>query len=426
MIPIAKPCLGMEELEAAQEVILSGWLTQGSKVRQFEENFASLVGSPYACAVSNCTSALHLALYVVGVGPGDVVITVSHSFIATANSVRCCFAEPVFVDIAPDTFNMSPVNLENCLTEECELRDGALYYRDMAKLAVGDSPLRKIFGQSATADGAPTGRVAAIVPVHQMGMPCDMNAILAIAGKYNLPVVEDAACAIGSELYRDGVWQKIGRPHGDIACFSFHPRKIVATGDGGMITTRNPEYDRKFRLLRQHGMSIPDTVRHGADKVVFEDYVTTGFNYRMTDLQAAIGIKQLEKLPAFLEERREIAALYQEKLKKTSWLELPQDSPASKTNWQSYPVVVKSGFPACRNELMQHLLDKGIATRRGIMNAHQEPPYASNLTLMNSEYARDATILLPIYNGMQLTEIDEVVKGVTSHVPKTCFVSVRR
>ena len=196
-IPVAKPYLGKEEARAAREAILSGWVSQGPKVKQFEEDFASYTGAKYACAVSSCTAALHMALLTVGVKPGDAVITVSHSFIATANSIRHCSAEPVFVDIDPDTFNMSISHLESYLQKDCKSRGGRLFHK--------------------------LGRIAAIMPVHQMGMPCDLSSILRLARKYDLPVVEDAACAVGSRIRFNGKWERIGRPHGDIACFSFHP-----------------------------------------------------------------------------------------------------------------------------------------------------------------------------------------------------------
>jgi dTDP-4-amino-4,6-dideoxygalactose transaminase len=366
-VPIAKPELGEEEAAAAREAILSGWVTQGPRVAAFEEAFAQHVGAGHACAVSNCTTALHLALYALGVGPGDEVVTVSHSFIATANVVTHCRARPVFVDIDPRTYNLDP-----------------------GKLAA-----------------AITSRTKAIMPVHQMGMPCDMAAILAVADRHGLPVVEDAACAIGSRLRVGDRWERIGRPHGLVACFSFHPRKIITTGDGGMLTTADPALDAKFRLLRQHAMSVPDTVRHGSKAVIFEEYPEVGFNYRMTDVQAAIGAVQLRRLPDILARRIELAHRYTRALADIPGLEPPCVPGFAGPNYQSYPVRVTQEYPLTRDQLMQELLDRRISTRRGIMNSHQEAAYAGTgpYHLPESEAARDSVLILPLFHTM--TEADQ-------------------
>lgn len=369
MIPIALPLLAEEEADAARAAVLSGWVSQGPQVAAFERDFADLVGAPYACAVSNCTIALHLALAALEIGPGDEVITASHSFIATANCIRYCGATPVFVDIDPGTYNIDPNRVAEAITP----------------------------------------RTRAVIAVHQMGMPCDLAALVTLAERHGIILIEDAACAAGSQIRVDGDWERIGKPHGQIACFSFHPRKVITTGEGGMLTTADAKLDQKFRLLRQHGMSVPDIVRHGSSQVIFEDYLVVGFNYRMTDIQAAVGRKQLERLPELVSRRRAIAARYGELLGNFEGLRLPAEPDWARSNWQSYCV----GLPdrVDQRTVMQSLLDQGIATRRGIMCSHREAPYAKEKRrhdLRQSEFAQDNSILLPIYAQMSKEDQERV------------------
>ena len=372
-IPVAKPWFGPEEAAALRRPLDAGWVIQGPETEAFEEEFAAAVGAAHACAVSSGTAALHLALLAVGVGPGDEVITASHSYISTANTVRHCGAEPVFVDIDPLTYNMDPAGL----------------------------------------DAARSPRTRAVLAVHQMGMPCDLDAIQAFTKRHGLALVEDAACAIGSEI-RDaaGAWIPIGRPWGpseDIACFSFHPRKVLTTGEGGMITTRDPTLDVRMRRLRNQGMELRD----GA--MTFPE---VGFNYRITDFQAALGRVQLTRLPAMIARRREQAALYTDLVAAVPGLVAPAEPAWCRSNWQSYCVRLPAGTD--QTAVMRGLADRGIATRGGIMNAHEEAPYfdPTRAPLPHSEAARRACLTLPIYHDLTASDqrrvFEELVEALAS------------
>jgi dTDP-4-amino-4,6-dideoxygalactose transaminase len=358
-IPVARPSIGVEEERAVVEVLRSGWLAQGARVAEFEKRFAEYVGAGYAVAVSSCTTGLHLALVAAGVQSGDDVLCPSLSFIATANSIRYAGANPVFVDIDPVTYNMDPESMERAITP----------------------------------------RTRAILVVHQIGLPSALSEIGEIATRHGLIVVEDAACAIGSEYNN----QRIGLPHTTMACFSFHPRKILTTGEGGMITTASEELAVRLRKLRQHSMTVSDLTRHSSTQVVTESYDEVGYNYRMTDMQAALGLVQLQRLNDMLERRRHLALRYTEELSRMEWLVPPAEPTGYHHNYQSYMVRLDKNAPLTRDQLMQKLLDRGISSRRGVMAIHREVPYRRakwNNHLPQTDYITDSTIIFPLFYTM--------------------------
>jgi dTDP-4-amino-4,6-dideoxygalactose transaminase len=376
MIPIAKPYLTKKEAKAAYDTILTGWITQGPRVAEFEQKFAAYTGAKYAVAVSNCTTALHLAMIVSGVGPGDEVICPSMSYIATANSIKYTGAKPVFAEINPANYNLDVNDTEKKITPKTK----------------------------------------AILLVHQIGMPADIDAFKALALRHNLKLIEDAACAAGSS-YKGA---RIGS-HSELVCFSFHPRKVISTGDGGMITTNNEAYYNRLKLLRQHGMSVNDRVRHESSKIIFEDHLELGYNYRMTDIQASVGIKQLEKLDWIVRKRKRIASKYHKAFKGISCIQLPVEKKGYSSNYQSYSIYLKDDCPVSRNDLMQQMLDAGIATRRGIMTTHRETAYATeyaDVSLPVSEKASDRSIILPLYVPMEDEAVNKVIDTFISILKK--------
>jgi perosamine synthetase len=371
-VPFSRPTLRGDEGDAVAQVIASGWVSQGPRVREFEAAFAARVGAAEAVATSNCTAALQLALFASGVGPGDEVIVPSMSFIATANAVWQCGATPVFADVEPRTFNLDP---------------------DAAERAI-------------------TRRTKAIMPVHQLGLPADMDRFLDLADRHGLELVEDAACAIGAR-YRSRPIGSLGPP----TCFSLHPRKVITTGEGGMITTQDPELAGRLRRLRQHAMDVSDLARHSARDIVIESYPERGWNYRMTDMQAALGLRQLELLDDILAERRRLAERYTSAIEGIPFLEPPHDPDYAERTWQSYAVTLSEPAPVGRNELMRRLLLDGVPTRRGVMAIHQEASYREACgELPHTDVASASSLLLPLFAGLTDEQQDHVVDQLATHV----------
>jgi dTDP-4-amino-4,6-dideoxygalactose transaminase len=369
MIPVMKPWLGVDEALAVAEAVESGWVAQGPRVASFEGAFADRVGAPYGIAVSSCTTALHLALHLLGVGPGDEVVVPSLSFIATTNVVRYARAEPVFADVEAQTGNLSAATVERVLTD----------------------------------------RTRAVIVVHQGGVPADVEPLRRLCVARRIDVVEDAACAAGS-TYR-------GAPVGSgarLAAWSFHPRKLLTTGEGGMLTTDDERFALRARRLREHGMSVSAADRHRSRQPVIERYLEVGFNYRMTDIQAAVGEVQLRKLDAMVRRRRELAARYHELLERLPGLRPVRDPAWGTSNFQSFWVEVEPEFPLTRNALLAHLAERGISARAGIMAAHRQPAYAGHRhgDLPVTERLTDRTLILPLFHQMTGQEQGAVVSAL--------------
>jgi dTDP-4-amino-4,6-dideoxygalactose transaminase len=371
-IAISQPSLGEEEWMALREPLESGWLTQGPKVAEFQERFATRHGVAHALATTSCTTALHLALTALGVGPGDEVIVPAFTWIATANAVVYCGAEPVLVDVDPATFNIDPTQLADAVTE----------------------------------------RTRAIIPVHLFGLCADIDAIRAQMGA-DVKIVEDAACAAGAE-YRGQMAGSLG----DAGCFSFHPRKSITTGEGGMLTTNDSDLAEVADRLRNHGASVPEEVRHSGPRPhILPDFDELGFNYRMTDLQAALGIVQLGKLDGFIDERARWAAWYREELSDLEWITTPTEPEDGRHAWQAFVVSIAQDSPIGRNELMDRLQDRGISTRPGTHAVHTQGYYRDRFGFEERSFPGAATaannsVALPLHNRMSEPDYEYVVHSI--------------
>jgi dTDP-4-amino-4,6-dideoxygalactose transaminase len=369
------PMLGEEEAQAAAEAVRSGWVAQGPRVAEFEKAFATTVGAAHGVAVSSCTTALHLALLVLEVGPGDEVIVPSFSFIATANAVRYVGATPVFADV---------------------------------ELATGNVTIETI-------DAVRSPRTRAIIAVHQGGLPFDTQALRGAAAQWGLPLVEDAACAAGSTAYGASVGTGAL-----ISAWSFHPRKLLTTGEGGMLTTDNADWAARLRRLREHGMNVSAAERHASDKPILEAYLETGWNFRMTDMQAAVGLVQLGRLPGVVAQRRELAARYHRLLADIPGLVLVRDPAYGETNFQSLWVLLTEEYGSSRDALLAALAEEGISARRGIMAAHLEPAYSDIAppSLPVTERLTRDSLILPLHHRLTEDDQDRVVAVIAKHAAR--------
>lgn len=369
IIPISLPVTGEEEWQALKEPITTGWLTSGPKVRAFEEAFAERHQVKHAIAVTSATTALHLALVALDVKPGDEVIVPAFTWVSTANVILYQGAEVVFCDIDPTTFNIDPKKLKEKITS----------------------------------------RTKAIMVVHLFGLCAPMDEIKAVSGE--IPLIEDGACAAGAaykEIPAGGL--------GMIGCFSFHPRKSITTGEGGMITTNDDELGSRLQVFRNHGASISEEQRHhGPKPYILPDFNVLGYNYRMTDLQGAIGVVQLKKLDEFINERSKWATFYKKELATISWLSLPSFNDDHKHGWQSFVLLVdESKAPKSRNEIMEELQIKGISTRPGTHAVHMLSFYAEKYGITAEDYpgaqtANDKSISIPLHNRMVKEDFEYVV-----------------
>lgn len=365
-IDVMRPWLGEEEIAAVTAVLRSGWVAQGPRVAAFEEAFAAHQEAAHAVAVSSCTTALHLALVVTGIGPGDEVVVPSFSFVATANAPTYVGATPVFADVDPDTGNLTPDTIASVVT----------------------------------------ARTRAVIAVDQGGVPLDLRAIREWCDPRGILVVEDAACAAGSTAH--------GRPAGagaEIAAWSFHPRKLLTTGEGGMLTTSNPDWAARARRLREHAMSLSAAERHASVLAPPESYDEVGFNFRMTDLQAAVGLVQLRRLPELVARRRALAARYADGLAAEPALRLVGDPSWGTTNFQSCWLEVRPEHPVDREGLLLRLAEAGISARRGIMSAHRQPAHShrAHAPLPVTERLSDRTLILPLHHELTEAEQDRVL-----------------